>query len=110
MVALAVSAAQKDKDEKAKDKEQPKAKVYKTPQEVVDVAVAAMTKKDYAVMVTCFTPEAQKQMVVDMAMQGTFMRSQAEGKLVKDKRLKDKDKEEPEPDEKLRKKYKPVFD
>src|SRR4051794_21720146 len=112
LAALAASAAQKDKDEKPKDKDLLKAKAYKTPTEVFDAAVAAMGKKDWAVMVSCFTPEAQKQMAVDLAMQGTFMRSQAEGKLVKDKRLKDndKDKGEPEPDEKLRKKYKPVFD
>src|SRR4051794_38526403 len=110
LAALAASAAQKDKDEKPKDKDLPKAKAYKTPTEVFDAAVAAMGKKDWAVMVSCFTPEAQKQMAVDLAMQGTFMRSQAEGKLVKDKRLKDKDKEEPEPEEKRRKKYKPVFD
>jgi hypothetical protein len=105
LAALAVSAAQKDKDEKPKDKdkEQPKAKVYKTPKDAFDAAVAAMSKKDYAIMVSCFTPEAHKQMAADLAMQGMFIRGKAEGGPAKDK-------EKGEPDEKAMKQYKPVFD
>jgi hypothetical protein len=107
LAALAVSAAEKDKDEK-KDKKASRANTYKTPQEVFDAAVVAMGKKDWAAMVSCFTPEGHKQMAVDLALQGTFMRAQAEGRPVQDKSLKDKDKAEP--DDTLLKKYKPVLD
>jgi len=102
LAAFAASAAQKDKDEKPKDKEAPKAKSYKTPQDVFDAAVTAMSKKDFAVMVGCFTPEAQQQMATDLAAQGMFMRNTAEGKF--------KDNEKGDPDEKLLKQFKPVFD
>jgi len=94
LAALAVCAAQKDKDEKPKDKdkEQPKARTYKTPQAVFDAAVASMSKKDYAVMVTCFTPEAQQQMAVDLATQGLFFRGKADD------------------DEKIQTRFKPAFE
>jgi len=63
-----------------------------------------MRKKDYAALVSCFTPEAHKQMAVDLAMQGMLMRSHAEGKPAKDKE------KSAEPDEKLLKTYKPVIE
>jgi hypothetical protein len=86
LAAFAVGAAQKDKDEK------PKAKTYKTPQEVFDAAAASMRKKDFAVMVSCFTPEARHQMALDLAMQGLFFRGKAED------------------DEKMLTRFKPVFE
>jgi hypothetical protein len=90
LAALTVSAAQKDKDEKPKDKEAPK--TYKTPKEVFEAAVTAMTKKDFPAMVSCFTPEAHKQMATDLAAQGLLIRAKAED------------------DEKIMTKYKPVFE
>jgi hypothetical protein len=62
LAALAVTAgAQKDKDEK-------KAKLYKTPQEVFDAAEAAEAKKDSKTMAACLAPASQKEFAALLAV------------------------------------------
>src|SRR5262245_55215398 len=60
----AVALADKDKGEK---KDEPKAKVYETPQDVFDAYVAAEKKDDYKTMFRCLSPRAQKEMAVSFA-------------------------------------------
>lgn len=65
-LALAV-AAQKDKG-KAKEK------AYDTPQEVFTAAFNAVSRKDIKTFVTCYSPEAQKEMAGDEALGGLRFR------------------------------------
>jgi len=95
------AAAQKDKDEKDKDKgkEQPKAKAYKTPQEVFDAFLAALNKRDSKTFVGCLAPDTLKEMAGAYAVQGMMRRELAEtgGK-------------DGAKDDKLAKRWKPTFD
>jgi hypothetical protein len=71
LAALAVTAgAQKDKDEK-------KAKLYKTPQEVFDAVEEAEAKKDYKTFVACFAPETQKDFALLLAIEAVEKRRAA---------------------------------
>jgi hypothetical protein len=87
------AAAQKDKDDKPKDK------VYKTPKEVFDAFIEAMNKRDARTFVGCLAPEPLTQMVGFYAVQGLQKRDLATSGT------KDGDK-----DNKLAKRWKPTFD
>jgi len=98
LAALVTCAvAREDKDEKAKDKEKPKAKVYKTPQDVFDAAQKAQEDNDYKALVGCYTEKARGDRAVFFA--AVFSEGRA--------RLKDKDDEKSK--EEL-KKAKPILD
>jgi len=66
-----------------KDKDQPRAKVYKTPQEVFDASVEAEAKDDFKTMVAVLAPVAQKEMAAQFAAE--FAAERAELKEKKDK-------------------------
>lgn len=80
-----------------KDKEKPKAPVYKTPQDAFDAFAAADKKNDYKTVASIMTPQAVKDHAVDLALKMAPLRPDFEDR--KDKDL-----------DALRKKFKPAFD
>jgi hypothetical protein len=70
--ALLLSAAAAD------EKEQPKAKIYKTPQEVFDAFVPALYKRDARTFVGCLAPDVIKRLAGDYARRGVQRRIIAE--------------------------------
>ena len=75
-------------------KEAPKAKTYKTPQEVFDGFLASLNKRDAKAFVGCLAPETLKEMAGAYAVQGLQRRE-----IVGDGK-----------DDKLAKRWKPTLD
>jgi hypothetical protein len=80
LIAASLLAAQEELE-----KEKPRA--YKTPQEVFAAYHAARKKRDYKTMVTCLSPEAQKELAADLAIAGVERRGGTPRDIDDSKRL-----------------------
>jgi len=73
---IAPAFAQKDGDRK--DKQKPKAKVYKTPQEAFDAFVTADQKRDFETLYAVMAPEAQNEAVAMLSILMVGVRAEVE--------------------------------